>query len=151
MAGKRRRPAEEDGMPPSLQIPPHTHCSIARLPPTHPFLLGALILQLHFQVRWRALRAPLAPILRQVRRTAQPDQSYYSTCAPCVPVCACYRPSFPCRFPDDRTPIEASLFQRHLRSLVWGLGLDSLSHSSSHTLSFFATLFSHTIPFPRVH
>ena len=25
MAGKRRRPAAEDGVPPSLQIPPHTH------------------------------------------------------------------------------------------------------------------------------
>jgi len=53
----------------------HTYCSLARLPPTHPFLLGALILQRHFQVRWRALRAPLAPILSQVRRTAQPAQS----------------------------------------------------------------------------
>ena len=53
----------------------HTYCSLARLPPTHPFLLGALFLQRLFQVRWRALRAPLAPILRQVRRTAQPAQS----------------------------------------------------------------------------
>jgi hypothetical protein len=42
-----------------------TYCSLARLPPTHPFLLGALILQpihsvpsdLHFQVRWHTGRA----------------------------------------------------------------------------------------------
>jgi len=70
LAGKRRRPAAEDGVPPSLQIPPHathTYCSLARLPPTHPFLLGALILQQHFQVRWRAL----APILSQVGASAK--------------------------------------------------------------------------------
>jgi hypothetical protein len=38
MAGKRRRPAEEDGVPPSLQIPTHTHILLARSPdPYSPF------------------------------------------------------------------------------------------------------------------
>jgi hypothetical protein len=32
MAGKRRRPAAEDGVPPSLQIPPLTHILLARSP-----------------------------------------------------------------------------------------------------------------------
>ena len=31
----------------------HTYCSLARLPPTHPFVC-APTLQRHFQVRWRA-------------------------------------------------------------------------------------------------
>jgi hypothetical protein len=31
----------------------HTYCSLARLPPTHPFVC-APILKLHFQVQWRA-------------------------------------------------------------------------------------------------
>jgi hypothetical protein len=33
----------------------HTYCSLARLPPTHPFV-GAPILQRHFQVRWRVTK-----------------------------------------------------------------------------------------------
>ena len=37
----------------------HTYCSLARLPPTHPFV-GAPILQRHFQVPWRA-RLPRPP------------------------------------------------------------------------------------------
>ena len=37
-SGKRRRPAAEDGVPPSLQIPPHTHILLARSPaPYSPF------------------------------------------------------------------------------------------------------------------
>jgi hypothetical protein len=35
----------------------HTYCSLARLPPTHPFV-GAPILQRHFQVHWRARLPP---------------------------------------------------------------------------------------------
>jgi hypothetical protein len=35
----------------------HTYCSLARLPPTHPFV-GAPILQLYFQVQWRARLPP---------------------------------------------------------------------------------------------
>ena len=35
----------------------HTYCSLARLPPTHPFV-GAPILQRHFQVPWRARVPP---------------------------------------------------------------------------------------------
>ena len=38
LAGTRRRPAAEDGVPPSLQIPPHTHIMLARSPvPYSPF------------------------------------------------------------------------------------------------------------------
>jgi hypothetical protein len=40
----------------------HTYCSLARLPPTHPFV-GAPILQRHFQVQWRA-RLPPPRVLR---------------------------------------------------------------------------------------
>ena len=32
LAGTRRRPAAEDGVPPSLQIPPHTHLLTATSP-----------------------------------------------------------------------------------------------------------------------
>jgi len=35
----------------------HTYCSLARLPPTHPFA-DAPILQRHFQVQWRARLPP---------------------------------------------------------------------------------------------
>ena len=42
LAGTRRRPAAEDGVPPSLQIPPHTHILLARSPaPYSPFLRRA--------------------------------------------------------------------------------------------------------------
>jgi hypothetical protein len=38
LAGTRRRPAAEDGVPPSLQVPPHTHILLARSPaPYSPF------------------------------------------------------------------------------------------------------------------
>ena len=40
----------------------HTHCSLARLPPTHPFV-GAPILQLHFQVQWRFRLPPPCVLL----------------------------------------------------------------------------------------
>ena len=57
----------------------HTYCPLSHLPPTHLLLLGAPILQWHFQVRWRARLLPLhmrlAPILQQVHRAAQPAQS----------------------------------------------------------------------------
>ena len=55
------------------------------------------------------------------------------------PVCLFVRvsaASFPCRFPDERTPIEATPLSATSTELGlgWGLGLglDSLSHSSSH-------------------
>jgi hypothetical protein len=35
----------------------YTYCSLARLPPTHPFV-GAPILQRHFQIQWRARLPP---------------------------------------------------------------------------------------------
>ena len=52
LAGTRRPSAAGDGVPPSLQIPPHTHILLARSPaPYSPFRRRA-ILQLHFQVPW---------------------------------------------------------------------------------------------------
>ncbi len=60
------------------------------------------------------------------------------------------------RFPDERTPIEATPLSATSAELGLGLGLglglDSLSHSSSHALSFFSPPSFHTLfLFPRVH
>jgi hypothetical protein len=42
----------------------HTYCSLTRLPPTHPQkCVGAPILQLHFQVQWRARLPPPSVLL----------------------------------------------------------------------------------------
>ena len=45
----------------------HTYCSLARLPPTHPFV-GAPILQRHFQVQWRARLPSASSSLTHARR-----------------------------------------------------------------------------------
>ena len=75
----------------------HTYCSLARLPPTHPFV-GAPILQRHFQVRWRARLSPprvLLPhtytqdgwFLQPERRPARlPRRTIFSRC-----ICRCSR------------------------------------------------------------
>jgi len=75
----------------------HTYCSLARLPPTHPFV-GAPILQRHFQVRWRARLPPprvLLPhtytqdgwFLQPERRPARlPRRTIFSRC-----ICRCSR------------------------------------------------------------
>jgi hypothetical protein len=61
------------------------------------------------------------------------------------------------RFPDERTPIEATPLLATSAELVLalGLGLELGSHSSSHAPShaplLLATLLSQNIPFPRVH
>ena len=57
------------------------------------------------------------------------------------------------RFPDERTPIEATPCPTPLSAtsaelglgLGLGLGLDSLSHSSSHAISFFSPPSFHTL------
>ena len=56
------------------------------------------------------------------------------------------------RFPDDRTPIEATpLSETSVElGLGLGLGLDSLSHSSSHTLPFFSPPSFHPLAFSPV-
>ena len=55
------------------------------------------------------------------------------------------------RFPDERTPIEATPLSATSTELGlgWGLGLglDSLSHSSSHALPFFSPPSFHTLAF----
>jgi len=75
----------------------HTYCSLARLPPTHPFV-GAPILQPHFQVPWRARLPPprvLLPhkctqdgwFLQPKRRQARlPRRTVPSNC-----ICRCSR------------------------------------------------------------
>jgi hypothetical protein len=69
----------------------------------------------------------------------------------CARLCVLAPPPSPAGFLMRAHLSRLRLFQQHLRSLVWGLGLDSLSHSSSHALSFFSPPSFHTIPFPRVH
>jgi hypothetical protein len=115
----------------------HTYCSLARLPPTHPFV-GAPILQRHFQVLWRARLPPprvLLPhtctqdgwFLQPKRRTARlPRRTVPSNC-----ICKCSRmrarlPLHITHTPHPHTSFPMSahlsrlrLFQRHLRSLVW--------------------------------
>jgi hypothetical protein len=53
------------------------------------------------------------------------------------------------RFPDERTPIEATPLSATSAEfglgLSLGLGLDSLSHSSSHALPFFSPPSFHTL------
>ena len=57
------------------------------------------------------------------------------------------------RFPDERTPIDATplLATSAELGLGLGLGLGWDSHSSSHAPLLLATLLSHNIPLPRVH
>ena len=66
-------------------------------------------------------------------------------CAPASP----YTYSSIHRFPDERTPIEATPLSATSTELGlgWGLGLglDSLSHSSSPALSFFSPPSFHTL------
>jgi hypothetical protein len=56
------------------------------------------------------------------------------------------------RFPDERTPIEATPLSATSAELGLGLGLglglDSLSHSSSHALPFFSPPSFQTLAFP---
>ena len=58
-------------------------------------------------------------------------------------------PQSPHRFPDERTPIEATPLSATSVELGLclglGLGLDSLSHLSSHALSFFSSPSFHTL------
>jgi hypothetical protein len=56
------------------------------------------------------------------------------------------------RFPDERTPIEATPLSATSAELGLGLGLglglDSLTHSSSHARPFFSPPSFHTLAFP---
>ena len=92
LAGTRRRPVAEDGVPPSLQIPPHTHLLLARSPaPYSPFRRRAHSLTA-FSGRWRARLLPprvLLPhtytqdgwFLQPERRPARlPRRTIFSRC-----------------------------------------------------------------------
>ena len=152
-SGRRRAPFSTD-------TATHTYCSLARLPPTHPFV-GAPILQRHFQPS--DLNASLTHTRRMHgfcnqnadQRGSLAGLSFPAVyvgvveCAPASP----YTYSSTHRFPDERTPIEATPLSATSAGL-WlglGLGLGLGSHSSSHAPLLLATLLSHNIPLPRVH
>jgi len=63
----------------------------------------------------------------------------------CARLCVLAPPPSPAGFLMSAHLSRLRLFQRHLRILVWGLGLGSLSHSSSHALSFFSPPSFHTL------
>ena len=92
------------------------------------------------------------PLLPSSDRSAgqrnQPSLSTVLARPVCLFVCVSTA-SFPCRFPDERTPIEATPLSATSTELGlgWGLGLglDSLSHSSSPALSFFSPPSFHTL------
>ena len=92
------------------------------------------------------------PLLPSSARSAgqrnQPSHSTVLARPVCLFVCVSAA-SFPCRFPDERTPIEATPLSATSTELGlgWGLGLglDSLSHSSSPALSFFSPPSFHTL------
>ena len=92
------------------------------------------------------------PLLPSSDRSAgqrnQPSLSTVLARPVCLFVCVSAA-SFPCRFPDERTPIEATPLSATSTELGlgWGLGLglDSLSHSSSPALSFFSPPSFHTL------
>ena len=88
---------------------------------------------------------------QQARSAGQRNQPSHSTVL-ARPVCLFVRviaASFPYRFPDERTPIEATPLSATSTELGLGsglgLGLDSLSHSSSHWLPFFSLPSFHTL------
>jgi hypothetical protein len=192
-------------VPGSSQVPPRLtqkYYSLARLPPTHPFV-GAPILQRHFQVASSSLTharrmdgfcnqnadqlgslagqslltvyvgvvecapaslPPASSSLTHARRmdgfcNQNADQlcylagqsllTVYVGVVECAPASPFTYSSSTHRFPDERTPIEAtplSATSAELRlGLGLGLGLDSLSHSSSHALPFFSPPSFHTL------
>ena len=56
------------------------------------------------------------------------------------------------RFPDERTPIEATPLSATSSELGLGFGIGfTLTLLLARALLLLATLLSHTIPFPRVH
>ena len=135
----------------------HTYCLLALLPPTYPFV-GAPILQLHFQVQWRA-PPPASSSLTRARRmdgfcNQNADQlgSLAGLSFPAVYVGVVeYASAFPYtysthRFPDERTPIEATPPSATSAELGLGLGLGlGLVHTPPHTLLSFSPPSFHTI------
>ena len=136
-------------MPPSLQIPPHTHtarslaCPLLTLSSARPFSNGI----------FRSDGAPLTHTRRMdgfcIKNADQLGSlaglsfpAVYVGVVECAPASP-YTYSSTHRFPDERTPTEATPLSATSAelglglSLGLGLGLDSLSHSSSHALPFF--------------
>ena len=138
-------------MPPSLQIPPHTHILLARSPaPCSPFRRRA-----HSPTAFSGPMArpppspPASSSLTHARRmdgfcNQNADQlgslagpsllTVYVGVVECAPASPYTYSSSTHRFPDERTPIEATPLSATSAELGLGLGLglglDSLSHSS---------------------
>ena len=146
---------------PRLVVPHSTCPSLSPSPPAHSFIIGPAVINTHTLSSarpfsngiFRSDGAPCArPLLPSSDRSAgqrnQPSHSTVLARPVCLFVCVSAA-SFPCRFPDERTPIEATPLSATSTELGlgWGLGLglDSLSHSSSHALSFFSPPSFHTL------
>ena len=172
LAGTQRRPAAEDGVPPSLQISPHTHILLARSPaPYSPFRRRA-----HSPTADGAPASlpPASSSLTHTRRmdgfcNQNADQlgSLARLSFPVVYVgvveCASQSaptarksPAWPAspytyssthRFPDERAHLSRlRLFQRHLQSLGWvWVWVWDWVHTPPHTLLSFSPPSFHTI------
>ena len=167
LAGTRRPSAAGDGVPPSLQIPPHTHILLARSPALYspfrrrPHKFSNGIFRSHGAP---ASLPPASSSLTHARRmdgfcNQNADQLGSLAGPPLLTVnvgVVEFAPASPTHTPPPHTgfPMIAHLsrlhlFKRHLRSLGLGLGLglDSLLHSSSHALPFFSPPSFHTLAF----
>ena len=121
LAGKRRRPAAEDGVPPSLQITSLTHILLARSPaPYSPFPPRRALSPTAFSgTMARPAGAPCSHA-----QTGPPDSAtspvivLYSR-ALCARLCVFALPPSPAGFLMSAHLSRLRLFQRHLRSLVW--------------------------------
>ena len=164
LAGTRRRPAAEDGVPPSLQIPPQSHILLARSPaPYSPFRRRA-----HSPTAFSGPMArppPASSSLTHARRmdgfcNQNADQlgslaglslpAVYVGVVECAPASPYTYSSSTHRFPHERTPIEATPLSATSAVLVLGLGLGlGLVHTPPrtlhHTLLFFLPPSFHTI------
>ena len=109
---------------------------------------------------FRSDGAPCArPLLPSSARSAgqrnQPSHRTVLARPVCLFVCVSAS-SFPCRFPDERTPIEATPLSATSTELGlgwapgFGIGF-TLTLLLARALLLLPPLLSHTIPFPRVH
>ena len=147
----------------------HTHCSLAHLAHTHSFL-GALILQRHCHVRWRA-RLPLARVLllhtyTQVGWFLQPQRRLAGLSFPAVNegVVEC-APGTPYTYSLPHTGFPTSAHLSRLRLFrdicgAWfrfgsGFGIGFMLRLACSLASraplLLATHLSQNIPFPRIH
>ena len=121
-------------MPPSLQIPPHTHILLARSPaPYSPFPPRRALSPTAFSGPMaRPARAPCShPQPGPPDSATSPVIVLYSR-ALCACLCVLALPPSPAGFPMSAHLSRLRLFQRHLRSLVW-VGVCVWDWIHSHT------------------